>query len=121
MITWLRQKIFYDPGHRQDTHYADYEMLDAGKHTGIEVRWCRHPTALRKYWVLLSDGSALEHQNLDGDSDGTIAAFRTVAEAKLAAIAAYTGFEAEVVEKRSATPQMAACGNMDIKQLEMEF
>ena len=76
-MLWEREPVFIGEA---NTHYADYLMRDTGgRATGVEVRWCRHPTALRKYFVTLPNGDWLEHEM------GSCAAFRTVGLAKNAA------------------------------------
>lgn len=76
-LTWIRR-----PWPR--TGYADYDLAIAGEPTGVRVRWCGHPTALRKYYVRLADG-----RDLDIYDRGGLSTFRTSAEAKAAAEAAW--------------------------------
>lgn len=69
----------------QPMHRAHYSLLKDDEPTGIWVRWCGHATAHRPYYLRLPDG----------DMHGT---YRTVADAKAAAIAWYMqahGFASE--------------------------
>jgi len=79
-LNWVRHPVF--AGGR-DTHYAHYALFDGQTNTGYWVRWCRHPTALRKYWVQRPAGDGL---SLSGEGFTT---FRTVEQAKHAAMRDY--------------------------------
>lgn len=52
---------------------ADYRLLLDGEPTGLWIKWCGHPTALRPYYL------ASERRSME------LRTFRTVAEAKAAA------------------------------------
>lgn len=57
---------------------ANYRLVIDGNDTGIQVRWCGHPTALRPYYVVTKIGEILAEK------------FRTVEQAKRAALATLT-------------------------------
>lgn len=83
-LTWKRHPVGTG---KLRSGYANYSMLDGGVPTGIEVRWCGHPTATYRYWVRLNlDGDALPPGFEDAMGEGVgVATFRHVAEAKAAA------------------------------------
>lgn len=77
MLRWERIPI--KAGGR-DTGYANYLLHDEKGYAHICVRWCRHPTALRKYWVQCPAGNGLSLYDTGG-----FTTFRTVVQAKAAA------------------------------------
>ena len=65
---------------------ADYRLIVSGRDTGIEVKWCGHPTAHRPYYI-----------TGPGTPDPIEQAYRTARLAQAAALTCYLKREGRAV------------------------